>query len=260
MISPRYHVTSTVAIFFALGLGIFLGSSLVKDDVLIKHQQSLIDGIESEFNLIRKDREILYAKLETTELLLENTVAFGEMALAKLICGKLDDKHIDLVVAPQGLSREGVSVMIATLQDSGASLGRAIHIKGEFGPMIIQKLASFIAGPILHGENLELTEASHSPDSEYLTVEFLNENQKCDAVVIALGNKNQVHDVAYTNISLIKALRKLNIPMVIIMSGKVGFPFNIEYRLQGVRLIENADTLMGRFSLVEGLFYTINGG
>ena len=49
MISPRYHVASTIAVFFALGLGIFLGSIIVKDDSLVRQLHSLIVEIESVF-------------------------------------------------------------------------------------------------------------------------------------------------------------------------------------------------------------------
>ena len=69
----------------------------MKDDTIARHQESLISRIESEFTLLRKDREALYAKLMKTESLLERSFAFGEMVLTELVCGKLDGKTIALV-------------------------------------------------------------------------------------------------------------------------------------------------------------------
>lgn len=281
MISLRYHITSTVAIFFALGLGIFLGSIIVRDDTLARHQQSLIDGIESEFTLIRKDREALYARLLDAESLLEDSFEFGEMALTKLVYGKLDGKLIALVVPGKGLSHDEAAAITAALREAGASVSRIVYVTKRFEPLTSEDTRELGAlyelskpSPNAVGERLANSvallvsqeEACHLPAidsllrSEYLEIDLLETvTSRCDAVIIAGGSRDPAHAPLYTDIPLIKAFQKLGIPTVIGESRNVDFSFASEYRRFRIPIIEQVDTLMGRFSLIEQLACIMDG-
>ncbi len=279
MINLRYHITSTVAIFFALGLGIFLGSIIVKDDTLIRHQQSLIDGIESEFTLIRRDREALYTRLVATESLLEDSMAFGEMALPKLIFGKLAGRCIAVVVPGRGLSYDEIRMMTNALQNAGASISQVVHMRkrlepvssedtGELGALYgLSKASPGIVGQRLADSIAALViceDGSHSPAidlllySEYLQIDPVD-TARCDAVIIAGGSEDPAHAPLHTDIPLIKAFQRLAIPAVIIESGNVDFSFISEYRLLGIPTVEQVDTPMGRLSLIEELAVIMDG-
>jgi hypothetical protein len=279
MISLRYHITSTVAIFLALGVGIFLGSIIVKDDTLIRHQQSLIDGIESEFTLIRKDREALYARLVAAESLLEDSVAFGEMALPELIFDKLAKKCVALIVPAKGLPYDETRMITAALKDAGASISRIVYMRKRLEPVSAEDIGKLGAlyglgkpSPGTVGQRLadsvaalvtsEDTQDSHAIDallySEYLQIDPYD-TAKCDAVIIAGGSEDPAHAPLHTDIPLIKAFQRLDMPAVVIESGNVKFSFMSEYRLLGVPTIEHVDTPMGRLSLIEQLAVIIDG-
>jgi hypothetical protein len=278
MISLRYHITSTVAIFFALGLGIFLGSIIIKDDTLMSRQQSLIDGIESEFTLIRKDREALYARLVAAESLLEDSISFGEMALPKLVSDKLAKRCVALVVPAQGLSYDETQMIAAALQNAGASISQVVHIRKRLEPVSpedtgelsvlydLSKTSPSIVGQRLADSVAALVaceDTSHSDAidmllrSEYLQIDPFN-TVKCDVVVIAGGSKDPAHSPIHTDIPLIKAFQRLAVPAVVIESGNVDFSFISEYRLLGIPIVEQVNTPMGRFSLIEQLTAGIN--
>lgn len=279
MISLRHHITSTVAIFFALGLGIFLGSIIVKDDTLVRHQQSLIDGIESELALIRRDREALYTRLVGTESLLENSIAFGEMALRQLIYGKLDGKHIALVVPGQGISHDEEAVMTAALRDAGAEVTRVVYVAKRFEPVtsedakelgrlyglskpspvtVGQKLADSVARLVIQDETAYSPTIDSLLRTEYLEIDLF-ETMPCDAVIIAGGSKDPAHAPLHTDIPLIKAFHNLSMPAVIVESGNAEFSFITEYQRQGIPTIEQVDTPMGRFALIQQLAAIIDG-
>jgi hypothetical protein len=279
MIGLRYHITSTVAIFIALGLGIFLGSAIVKDDTLARHQESLISRIESEFTLLRKDRDALYARLMKTESLLEDSLAFGEKSLTGLICGKLEDKRVALVVPGRGLSYDEVNAVTATLRSAGASLSQVVYITKRLEPITSEdtrELAEFcgIAKPSSHVVGQALADSiavlaiqrgtSCSPavdallQSDYLEID-LYEQAQCNAVIIAGGSNDPAHTPLYTDIPIIKAFQRLNMPAVLVESGSVDFSFITEYAHEGIPTIEQVDTPMGRFSLIEQLAKSING-
>ncbi|MFY9134927.1 MAG: copper transporter [Bacillota bacterium] len=279
MVSLRYHITSTVAVFFALGLGIFLGSIIVKDDTLIRHQQSLIDGIESEFTLIRRDREALYARLVATESLLEDSMAFAEMALPRRVSGKLTGKCVAVVVPAQGLSYDETQMMTVALQDAGASISQVAHVRkrlepvssndtGELGalyglskasPGIIgQRLADSVAALVICEDTSHLPAIDVLLYSEYLQIDPFDA-AKCDAVIIVGGSEDPAHTPIHTDIPLVKAFQRFAVPAVIVESGTVSFSFMSEYRLLGIPTIEQVNTPMGRLSLIEQLAVIMDG-
>ncbi|NLA07440.1 MAG: copper transporter [Firmicutes bacterium] len=279
MITFRHHIASTVAIFFALGLGIFLGSIIVKDDTLVRHQQTLIDRIESEFTLIRKDREALYAKLVGTESLLENSIAFGEMALTKLICGRLDGKRIAMVVPGQGLSHEETATVTASLRDAGARVTQVVYVTKRLEPVtsedakglgavygiskpscgtVGQKLADSVAALVVQDKTSYSPEIDTLLRTEYLEIDLF-ETAICDAVIIAGGSRDPAHTPIYTDIPLVKAFQELGMPAVIAESRNADFSFITEYQRQDIPTIEQVDTPMGRFALIEQLANIIHG-
>jgi hypothetical protein len=81
----------------------------------------------------------------------------------------------------------------------------------------------------------------------------------CDAVIIAGGSKDPAHAPLYTDIPLIKAFQKLGMPAVIVESRNADFSFITEYQRQGIPTIEQVDTPMGRFALIEQLAAIIDG-
>ncbi len=279
MMGPRYLIVSTVATFVALGLGIFLGSIMVKDDTLVKYQESLVGRIESEFSLLRKDREALYEKLLKCESLLQNSLAFGEMSLTELTYGKLDGMQVTLVVPGQGLSYDEAGTIAATLENAGASISKVVHVRKRLEPISTEDARELavslgISKSSPHAVGQELADAIavlatgagafNSPPvdallrSDYVKIDLL-QGEKCDAVIVAGGSRDPAHAPLYTDIPLIKAFQKIDKPVVIVESGSVAFSFLTEYTRLDIPTIEQADTPMGRFSLIQQLADIMNG-
>ena len=54
MFDIRYHISSLVAVFLALSIGILIGSTIIGDDLLINEQRQMIDRLEQDFVSLRK--------------------------------------------------------------------------------------------------------------------------------------------------------------------------------------------------------------
>lgn len=67
LVDIRYHLTSLVAVFLSLGLGIVIGMSLAEDDTLRREQQNLIRSIEDKVTLVQKENGGLRAELATVQ-------------------------------------------------------------------------------------------------------------------------------------------------------------------------------------------------
>jgi hypothetical protein len=78
-------------------------------------------------------------------------------------------------------------------------------------------------------------------------------------VSIAGGSNDPAHTPHNTDILLIKAFQRLNVPAVIVESQNVSFSFMDDYRLLGIPTIKQINTPMGRLSLIEELAPIVEG-
>jgi len=93
----RYHLASLVAVFFALGLGILIGTSLSSDGRFVAEQANLLDAIEAQ--LVQFKNEIAQLELDKTEAMAEINFyqQFAESVLPILVNGQLRGVKINLL-------------------------------------------------------------------------------------------------------------------------------------------------------------------
>jgi hypothetical protein len=97
IIDMRYHLASLVAVFFALGLGILIGTSLSSDGRFVAEQANLLDAIEAQ--LVQFKNEIAQLELDKTEAMAEINFyqQFAESVLPILVNGQLRGVKINLL-------------------------------------------------------------------------------------------------------------------------------------------------------------------
>ncbi|MDX9871891.1 MAG: copper transporter [Clostridia bacterium] len=132
IIDYKYHVTSLVAVFMALGIGIVIGSLLVGESFVtgvIGEQENLVQRIEEEYLSIKNEARL--QKTEMEKLAQENAYyrQYADATLSYLIKGCLEGKRIVLV-------EDGVQtpeVIIENLRLSGAEIIYADRFPEEEG-------------------------------------------------------------------------------------------------------------------------------
>lgn len=67
LVDIRYHLTSLVAVFLSLGLGMVIGMSLAEDDTLRREQQNLIRSIEERVSSVQAENALLLAQLDEVQ-------------------------------------------------------------------------------------------------------------------------------------------------------------------------------------------------
>src|SRR5215204_6057968 len=100
MINLRFHIVSITAVFLALAIGIFMGTSLLQRatvDSLKAGQRSLESKIEQR----QRENTAYRDALATADDVAAN---FGDDVLADAVAGRLDDSV--LVVASRGIDED----------------------------------------------------------------------------------------------------------------------------------------------------------
>lgn len=111
MYNLRYHVASLAAVFFALAVGLLLGTVVVERGVLDSQRSSLVDGLQSEFKSIREENGQLRTDLERER-------SFAQAAVEPLVADKLKGETVVLLV--NAGRTDGLSDAVSTLEAAGA--------------------------------------------------------------------------------------------------------------------------------------------
>jgi hypothetical protein len=123
VIDFRYHLVSIVAVFLALAIGIVIGASALKPDVL-----RVFDNASS-----REQRQISTQQAEINSLRnqLASNQAFAQAAAPRLLGGLLAGQQVALVTAP-GADATTVNGVISALKLAGAKVTTQAQLQPSF--------------------------------------------------------------------------------------------------------------------------------
>ncbi|MGI5879261.1 MAG: copper transporter [Syntrophomonadaceae bacterium] len=131
MIDLRYHITSIVAVFLALAIGILIGSTIVGDNLMVDQQKKLIDRLEEQFTALHESEDELKARNQYQEKIISQYENYSQSMLPILIKQRLEGYKAGIVVTggsdiPAGmlnsLSIAGVNVVSKTVVLSEVNL------------------------------------------------------------------------------------------------------------------------------------------
>lgn len=100
ILNHRYHLFTLIAIFFALGVGLLIGSTLVVRNTLLEEQKRLILRMEKDFHTLRQENR----ELESTVRILAHQLQEGEEQLEDILCLFLDQHLAGVRLAVENLA------------------------------------------------------------------------------------------------------------------------------------------------------------
>lgn len=118
MFDIRYHITSLVAVFLALTVGLLLGSLIIDSSTLTRRQAKLMESINSDIKNIRQKNRILSAKINDLE-------DFKSKVWQAAVKNRLLEQKI-LTVSMSAHQDEIFQDIAATLDKAGA---KSAHVK-----------------------------------------------------------------------------------------------------------------------------------
>lgn len=115
----KYHVTSLAAVFLALGLGIFLGSTLLGNDVLVQQQQKVIASLENNLQSLALENRSYQEQLNSFAKQLARYEEFSRSAAGFIASQRLHGLKVAVVSAADHPVPAEVT---STLQLAGAEI------------------------------------------------------------------------------------------------------------------------------------------
>lgn len=89
VIDLKYHLTTIIAIFLALGIGILVGSAMIGDDGIVREQQKLIVQIEDDLQGLRNQNNQFKSKVTSLEAMIGEQEQFIDLLFQDAISGQL---------------------------------------------------------------------------------------------------------------------------------------------------------------------------
>jgi hypothetical protein len=113
VISFRYHLVTIVAVFLALGLGVLMGTTVVK--------QSVIDGLQAQVDRQARAADQLRTQVAEQSAQLRRWDSFSQVAQTLLVDGKLEGRTL-VIVTTETFDLTELNGVRQALRDSGADV------------------------------------------------------------------------------------------------------------------------------------------
>jgi hypothetical protein len=145
VIDFRYHIVSLIAVFLALALGLFLGSTSLQDTVThnLKHQADTVIGKNNELRKFNKQLSGVNGALS----------GFTATIQPELIRGRLSGDTVALVSAP-GVDSGDRDDLVAALNQAGAVVSADVELQPGFLDATQDAELGQLAKELAHGRPL----------------------------------------------------------------------------------------------------------
>ncbi len=123
VVDIRYHVSSLVAVFLALGLGLLIGMALNSDGEILRQQEARLTAIQTSLVDLRSQHAALSAELIEAQHQVETYETAWELVVPRVLAGQLAGHRVAVVVVGRQEPPERLVRRVAeTLHLAGAGV------------------------------------------------------------------------------------------------------------------------------------------
>lgn len=256
MFDLRYHITSLMAVFLALGLGILVGITIVDDEALVNEQKYLIDRLEEDFRFLREQNAFFRRQIANQQQDMVVLEEFSQTVLPYVIKDRLRGRKISIIQTSGSTLPEG---LVANLEIAGAEIVSVVNagsfVEQEFEPakasqepkkymMPVAEIVDLVCGG-LPGED--------EYDSEEVSASFPGE--AIDAVILIGGaqSKEAGFLIEELDLPLISLFRQKGLTVAGVEVSGTPYSYIPHYRKSADIAVERIDTVYGQAALIWAL-------
>ncbi|RJQ41314.1 MAG: copper transporter [Nitrospiraceae bacterium] len=269
IIDFKYHVASLIAVFFALGIGILVGSAVLGNnvnDVILQQQKQLVDNLKRDFDQMRKENKAAQDEIADYQATLNISKQFEKQVLPIFTEGKLNDKKIAVIeTSNYGFHEDWIN----TLKSAGAeiisittvlegfnfkndevrkSLSTKLMLNETTEPAVLREVAKEIAEGVISAQNIENL---HYFEQLGLIKTSGNYGGPVNAVIFVGGSREDVGEhVSNFDLPMMSYFLSKNIPVFGVETSDVDYSYMKHYQKLKVSTVDNIEMTSGQLSLV----------
>ncbi len=264
IIDLKYHIATLVAVFLALGLGIFIGNTLLGSDAVLEQQQQIADSLERQLEEIRAENKIIEDRANRLELECGAQKTFAREVFPLLVNERIMGKNLAIIETnpygfPEGLAETlrvaGAKVVSSTTILNGLELGEnreQILSELGIGDMKTSEIEKYIAGQVAQG----IHKGNNMAVLNYLSQNNLIEMQgdygiALDGVIIIGGcNAEEENKFKIIDIPMIDYFKNNMITVYGVEESSMKCSYMAAYQDKRISTVDNIDTIPGQLALV----------
>lgn len=263
----RFYVVSIVSIFLALAIGIYIGSIINANDMIVEQKEDIVSKLEERFDYLKEENNNLEREIEYLELENNRYKTFNEIVYPEIIKNRLVGLNVAIIETNDEYIYSGIG---KTLEIAGANVKEIITIKDRF-------LNNELIKDIYANEEYEFDEKEISKDAigygirdltnsiisgeksnvvdkfkEMGLINVVGEiSEPIDYIIVAGGSESKdLERINYLDKNIIDKCKSIDIPIIGIEKTKVKFSYTDEYKNYRTSTVDNVDTVMGKVALV----------
>lgn len=258
----KFYVISIVAIFAALGIGIYIGFTLDAQSFVVDQREDIASKLEERFDFQKEENEKL--KVELLELEKENSIdqKYIDNTYSALIENKLLDKNILVVETNSDYMYSGIG---RTLEEAGANISGVVTLKKSFTDE--EKIKEFYEEYSLESQSkdlvsdlsLRLTDALLDRNNDFINelkeegiIDIIGSiDSSTDLVVLAGGSlEDNSESIGKVDKNIVARVQERGLDIIGVEKSNVNYSYIDIYKSYKISTIDNIDSLIGKVSMI----------
>ena len=265
IINLKYYVITIIAIFLAIGIGIFIGIMLDGQDLIVEQQQQLVSQLQSKFDEFKAKQDELQERIDYLSGEREKNIKFIEKVYPHIVHNKLKDLDVAIIETNEEYSYVGLN---DALEKAGVQSISSIYIKSNFilkDLNYAQQLSNElnISGDTLDEIQNQLVQlfCNAMISGHYQTINSFKEKGLIDYIdkpklpvdylVIAGGSSTDERSILKKiDIPIITKVKSNGVPIMAVEKTNVAHSNIQDYKKVRVSTVDNVDTVIGKVSMM----------
>ena len=259
----KFYVISIVAIFAALGIGIYIGFAFDTQSFVVEQREDIIQKLEEKFDFLKAENQDLKLELEELELENENCKTYMTSTYEEMVKNRLSGKSVAIIETKDDYMYSGIGqileaaganvVNVVTINDNIMDEGLLGRIYEQIGiptenTDLIPKAVKEMTMEILSGESSNFIKKLE--ENHIISIVGII-NEPVDYIIIAGGSiKEDKERLTLIDKTIVQTTKDMGKNIIGIEKTKIGFSYMESYKGFKISTVDNVDTIIGKVSLV----------
>lgn len=260
----KFYVISIVAIFAALGIGIYIGFTLDAQSIIVEQKEDIAAKLEERFDFLSEENKQLKASIEYVEKERDMYKYFIDSTYEQIVKGKLHGVNVAIIETKSDYMYSGVGQILET---AGANIVNITTITDRMTSeeLLLEEIYKELDIPLFNNQLIansiiELTNSILKGEETKLVSKLIEKgfidvvgliNKPVDYLIIAGGSAREEKDrLNMIDKVIIDTAKSMNKQIIGIEKENSNFSYIEAYKRFRISTVDNVNTNVGKVSLV----------
>ena len=270
IIDLKYHIVTLVAVFLALGVGIFIGSAMIGNDYIAEQQKQFADRLEKDFETLREQNRESAKEIAAIQDDAADLRQFSEDIMAPLITNRLIGRSVAVIETSNysmnsdlinALKKAGAKVLSVTTilngltlpEQNRAALAGELGLGGINDRQLLPEMARKLAAAIFTGETERVAWMDRLEELGLIQSSGVYGGNPDSILIIGGAIERDKNYTKKVDLPLIRYYTDQGVKVFGAEHSKVAVSYMQAYQQLEISTVDNVDTIPGQVALILAL-------